>query len=105
MNRFAELIGQDDVKKKLNFYLDAHEKTKRFPFLLLTGAKGMGKTEFAKETARGIKAADGAPKAFLEINCGTIKNAQVFFEQVLPLSFKATRSRCCSTSAMRSPRT
>ena len=82
MNRFAELVGQDDVKKKLNFYLDAHEKTKRFPFLLLTGAKGMGKTEFAKETARGIKAEDGAPKAFLEINCGTIKNAQVFFEQV-----------------------
>ncbi len=82
MSRFAELVGQADVKKKLDFYLDAHEKSRKFPFLLLTGAKGMGKTEFAKETARGLKAADGAPKAFLEINCGTIKNAQVFFEQV-----------------------
>lgn len=82
MKRFAELVGQEDVKKKLGFYLDAFSKTQKFPFLLLTGAKGMGKTEFAKETARGINAKDGAPRSFLEINCGTIKNAQVFFEQV-----------------------
>lgn len=80
--RFADLVGQEDVKKKLNFYLDAQNKSGRFPFLLLTGQKGIGKTEFAKEAARSIKAKDGAPKAFLEINCGTIKNAQVFFEQV-----------------------
>ena len=50
MKRFAELVGQEDVKKKLGFYLDAFSKTQKFPFLLLTGAKGMGKTEFAKET-------------------------------------------------------
>jgi Holliday junction resolvasome RuvABC ATP-dependent DNA helicase subunit len=80
--RFANLVGQEDVKKKLNFYIDAQNKTSKFPFLLLTGAKGMGKTEFAKETARNILAKDGAPRNFLEINCGTIKNAQVFFEQV-----------------------
>ena len=80
--RFADLVGQEDVKKKLNFYIDAQNKTGKFPFLLLTGAKGMGKTEFAKETARNILAKDAAPRAFLEINCGTIKNAQVFFEQV-----------------------
>jgi len=80
--RFADLIGQTDVKKKLNFYLDAQNKTQKFPFLLLTGAKGMGKTEFAKEAARSIKDIKGAARPFLEINCGTIKNAQVFFEQV-----------------------
>jgi Holliday junction resolvasome RuvABC ATP-dependent DNA helicase subunit len=80
--RFADLIGQTDVKKKLNFYLDSQNKTQKFPFLLLTGAKGMGKTEFAKETARSIKSANGESRPFLEINCGTIKNAQVFFEQV-----------------------
>jgi len=80
--RFADLVGQIDVKKKLDFYLEAQNKSGKFPFLLLTGARGMGKTEFAKETAKNIKAGDGAPRAFLEINCGTIKNAQVFFEQV-----------------------
>jgi len=79
---FADLIGQDDVKKKLGFYIEAHSRSSKFPFLLLTGARGQGKTEFAKETARNLKAKDGAPKAFVEINCGTIKNAQTFFEQV-----------------------
>jgi Holliday junction resolvasome RuvABC ATP-dependent DNA helicase subunit len=42
----------------------------------------MGKTEFAKEAARSILGKDGQARPFLEINCGTIKNAQVFFEQV-----------------------
>lgn len=80
--RFENLIGQEDVKRKLNFYLDAQNKSRRFPFVLLAGAKGLGKTEFAKEAARSILGNDGKSRPFLEVNCGTIKNAQVFFEQV-----------------------
>jgi len=80
--RFTNLIGQTDVKKKFDFYLDAQNQSQRFPFVLLTGAKGMGKTEFAKEAARSILSKDGSARPFLEINCGTIKNAEVFFEQV-----------------------
>ena len=80
--RFSKLIGQTDVKKKFDFYLDAQNQSQRFPFVLLTGAKGMGKTEFAKEAARSIVSKDGQARPFLEINCGTIKNAQMFFEQV-----------------------
>ena len=45
---FQDLIGQDAVKKKLSFYLDAFNKTGLCPFLNLIGAKGLGKTEFAK---------------------------------------------------------
>ena len=80
--RFSNLIGQTDVKKKFDFYLDSQNQSQRFPFVLLTGAKGMGKTEFAKEAARSIVSKDGLARPFLEINCGTIKNAQMFFEQV-----------------------
>jgi Holliday junction resolvasome RuvABC ATP-dependent DNA helicase subunit len=80
--RFSKLIGQTDVKKKFDFYLDSQNQSQRFPFVLLTGAKGMGKTEFAKEAARSIVSKDGQARPFLEINCGTIKNAQMFFEQV-----------------------
>ena len=47
-NYFPDLVGQDAVKKKLSFYLDAFEKTGVCPFLNLIGAKGLGKTEFAK---------------------------------------------------------
>jgi Holliday junction resolvasome RuvABC ATP-dependent DNA helicase subunit len=80
--RFSKLIGQTDVKKKFDFYLDAQNSSQRFPFLLLTGAKGMGKTEFASEASRSILGKDGHARPFIEINCGTIKNAESFFEQV-----------------------
>ena len=45
---FDGLIGQDNVKKKLSFYLKAFNKTSICPFLNFVGAKGLGKTEFAK---------------------------------------------------------
>ena len=31
--RFQEVIGQDKLKRKLNFLLDGHEKTERLPHL------------------------------------------------------------------------
>ena len=83
---FPELIGQNNVKKKLAFYLDAFKKTQKCPFLNLIGAKGLGKTEFAKAFAKNLNNEDGDRRAFLELNCSTIKNNEAFFEQIfLPL--------------------
>jgi Holliday junction resolvasome RuvABC ATP-dependent DNA helicase subunit len=73
---FDNLIGQHSLKSRLNFYLEAHAATGLTPFLMFNGAKGLGKTEFAKEFAKSLK------KPLLEINCATIKNNQQFFEQV-----------------------
>jgi Holliday junction resolvasome RuvABC ATP-dependent DNA helicase subunit len=73
---FDSLIGQDHIKKTLNFYLDAYKATNTTPFLMFNGAKGLGKTEFAKQFAKSLK------KPLLEINCSTIKNNQQFFEQI-----------------------
>ena len=85
-NYFSDLIGQNAVKKKLGFYLDAFHKTSQAPFLLMAGAKGLGKTEFAKAFARNLHNQDGDKRAFLELNCSTIKNNEQFFEQIfLPL--------------------
>jgi Holliday junction resolvasome RuvABC ATP-dependent DNA helicase subunit len=85
-NYFKGLIGQDAVKSKLSFYLDAFYKTSQAPFLLMAGAKGLGKTEFAKAFAKNLCNAEGDKRAFLEINCSTIKNNEQFFEQIfLPL--------------------
>ena len=53
-NYFTGLIGQESVKKKLSFYLDAFHKTSVCPFLNLVGAKGLGKTEFAKAFAKNL---------------------------------------------------
>jgi len=73
---FDKLIGQESLKSRLNFYLEAHAATGVTPFLMFNGAKGLGKTEFAKEFAKSLK------KPLLEINCATIKNNQQFFEQI-----------------------
>ena len=83
---FKNLIGQDEVKRQLSFYADAQNKTGVAPFLMLSGAKGLGKTEFAKQYAEALKNKDGSKRPFLEINCSTIKNANAFFEQIfLPI--------------------
>ena len=83
---FAELFGQNNVKKRLSFYLKAFEKTSLCPFLLLVGAKGLGKTEFARQFGSNLKNADGRNRPFLELNCSTIRNLEDFFDQIfIPL--------------------
>lgn len=83
---FNQLIGQEDVKRQLSFYAQAQNKTGVAPFLMMSGAKGLGKTEFAKEYAANLKNQDGSKRPFLEVNCSTIKNANAFFEQIfLPI--------------------
>ena len=83
---FKGLVGQKSVKSKLSFYLDAFYKTSQAPFLLMAGAKGLGKTEFAKAFAKNLANEEGDKRAFLELNCSTIKNNEQFFEQIfLPL--------------------
>ena len=79
---FNGLIGQENVKKKLSFYLKAFNKTSICPFLNFVGAKGLGKTEFAKSFARNLTNQDGSPRPFIEINCSTIKNNEAFFDQI-----------------------
>ena len=44
MNLFAELVGQEEVKRKLNFYIESYSKTSTIPFLNFIGAKYMCNT-------------------------------------------------------------
>ena len=83
---FNKLIGQEEVKRTLSFFAKAQNKNGIAPFLMMSGAKGLGKPEFAKEDASNLKNKDGSKRPFLEINCSTIKNANAFFEQIfLPI--------------------
>jgi len=79
---FENLFGQENVKKRLKFYLEAFEATSLCPFLAFIGAKGLGKTEFARQFAKELKNTDGSKRPFLELNCSTIKNVEQFFEQI-----------------------
>jgi Holliday junction resolvasome RuvABC ATP-dependent DNA helicase subunit len=71
-----ELIGQKQLKKRLQFYTDSKKATGVIPFLMFNGAKGLGKTEFAKQFATTLG------KKMIEINCSTIRNGEQFFEQI-----------------------
>ena len=71
-----ELIGQEQLKKRLQFYTDSKRATGVIPFLMFNGAKGLGKTEFAKQFAKTLN------KPMIEINCSTIRNGEQFFEQI-----------------------
>ena len=79
---FDNLIGQPEIKKQLEFYSQAYQKTSVVPFLLLNGAKGLGKTEFLKQFSKSLTNTDGKPRPMLELNSSTIKNNQMFFEQI-----------------------
>jgi len=71
-----ELIGQDQLKRRLSFYTQSKKATGVIPFIMFNGAKGLGKTEFAKAFAKTLN------KPMIEINCSTIRTAEQFFEQV-----------------------
>ena len=79
---FDKLVGQNSVKKKLGFYLEAYNSTSIVPFLNFVGAKGLGKTEFAREFGRNILNAEGNKRTFVEINSSTVKGVRQFFEQI-----------------------
>jgi Holliday junction resolvasome RuvABC ATP-dependent DNA helicase subunit len=79
---FDSLIGQPEIKRQLEFYSNAYKKTSVVPFLLLNGAKGLGKTEFLKQFSKTLINEDGKPRPMLELNSSTIKNNQMFFEQI-----------------------
>ena len=79
---FDGLVGQDALKRKLGFYLDAFKATSRMPFLLFGGAKGCGKTAYAKAVAKNLTNKDGSKRPVLEINCSVLKNMRTFFEGV-----------------------
>jgi len=80
MDYFDHLIGQEKVKKKLNHYIRVFENNQSCPFLLFNGQKGIGKTEFARAFALQIKKID--QRKAIELNCGGIKNVDVFFEAI-----------------------
>jgi len=79
---FRGLVGQSSVKRKLAFYKSAFNQTSLCPFLLFAGAKGLGKTEFAKAFANELHNQSGSKRPLLELNCSTLSNVDTFFEQV-----------------------
>lgn len=75
---FDTLIGQKDVKSRLGFYADLYNKGFVVPPIMLNAAKGLGKTAFGRAFH---EETNDPNRKFKEVNCGTIRNAEQFFEQ------------------------
>jgi Holliday junction resolvasome RuvABC ATP-dependent DNA helicase subunit len=75
---YFKIVGQDKVKKKLNFLLEGFSKTKIVPHLLFVAPRGCGKTLIAQETANIMKR-----EKTIIVNCSTIKNVKSFFNQIM----------------------
>jgi len=70
------VIGQDEAKKKLSFFVKSHSKETPFPTLLLTGSQGLGKTYLAEKVAKSLG------RELIEINCSGIETAEDFLQKV-----------------------
>ncbi|MEK6878860.1 MAG: Holliday junction DNA helicase RuvB C-terminal domain-containing protein [Nanoarchaeota archaeon] len=84
MNYFKNVVGQNSIKKRLGFYIDAYNSTSIFPNTIFIAPKGCGKTLMARETGRNLFSSETLkPKKFIEINCATLKNTKQFVNQVV----------------------
>lgn len=82
MNLFADLVGQEEIKRKLNFYLEAYKKTSTIPFLNFIGAKGLGKSCFVNRFAESIHGSNGSRKLFINLNSSSVRSLRSFFDQL-----------------------
>jgi Holliday junction resolvasome RuvABC ATP-dependent DNA helicase subunit len=71
------VIGQNEARKKLSFYVPSSELIPPTPTMIFTGSQGLGKSFMAEKMALALD------RELVEINCGTIQTAKDFVEGVL----------------------
>ena len=79
---FPDIIGQNRVKKALEFYIDGFKKTSCIPHLMFTAPRGCGKTTMATAMAKNLRVNDEI-KPLITINCSTIKSLKQFFNMIV----------------------
>lgn len=80
---FDNIIGQEKVKKRLNFFVQGQAKSRLSPHILFSAARGSGKTLIAQTYADQLINSEGKIRRRMTINCSTIKTLKRFFNDVL----------------------
>jgi Holliday junction resolvasome RuvABC ATP-dependent DNA helicase subunit len=83
--RFESIIGQNEARSTLDFFIRSHNPKTPFPTLLFTGGHGLGKTYFSKKVAEALN------REYIEINCGDIKTSNDFIHVVLTKIFEGNK--------------
>lgn len=68
-NNFSEIIGQDSIKSRLNFFIQNYQKTYRLPAILMLGGFGNGKTSICRALCKSLTDKDtGKIRLLLEVH-------------------------------------
>ena len=82
---FENIVGQDEARSTLDFFVSSHSIATPFPTLLFTGGHGLGKTFFAKLVSKSLG------RQYLEINCRNLETPDDFVEIVLKRVFQLNK--------------
>jgi Holliday junction DNA helicase RuvB len=77
LNVLNAIIGQEEAKGKIKFFVKSNSPELGFPTMLFTGSAGLGKTYMSK------KVAEALGRDLIEINCKTIQSDKDFIEGIL----------------------
>ena len=83
-NPFPDIIGQESVRKQLEFFIRGYNENQIVNSLMFTAPKGCGKTTLAKAFGRNlVPTGESKHKPLLEVNCATIRTLRQFFNSVV----------------------
>lgn len=82
---FEPIVGQNEARATLDFFIKSHNPSTPFPTLLFTGGHGLGKTYFAKKVSEALN------REYIEINCGDIKTSDDFVQVILTKIFQVNK--------------
>src|SRR5947208_64017 len=80
--KLEEIVGQQESKKKIEFYRKAFKSGQPFPPMIALGARGQGKTELMESTAIMLRDETNGIKKAVEINASVIKNMKGFWNNI-----------------------
>jgi Holliday junction resolvasome RuvABC ATP-dependent DNA helicase subunit len=80
---FDNIIGQEKIKKRLEFFVQGQESTGVSPHVLFVAPKGSGKTLIAQTYASCLRDSDGKRRKLLTINCASLLKLKQFVNDLL----------------------
>lgn len=80
---FDNIIGQEKVKKRLNFFIEGQNKSFISPNVLFVAPRGSGKTLIAQTYASQLLTQDGKKRRLITINCSTLKGLKQFVNDLI----------------------
>jgi len=83
-NYFPNVIGQEDAKSILTFYIEGFKANGVMPNIMLTAPRGCGKTWIAKALARClVPTGEVKAKKLITFNCSQLKNLSQFMNEII----------------------